>query len=283
MARGHARAPSQNAYRGSIGRTQTATVHVTAPTGDLVVATVYTTVDAVSDPELVERLHSADPARALNTFASPAMPGGAAPPNGGAGSIENVQLAVPILYHDPAAELMVLVLGEAHRHREIEERIKLLERFRADDSAIPAYAKDFSVVFGSAGLRAFLEERAHEALTAARSQDSAKDIEKKRGELAAREDEISRGRSDLDRSRAQIDHAKAQLDQAHKQLEQARGQLERERGEHQRAQVELDRLRAEQRARVIASVQVPVVASSNSDATTIGEPPEPPEPYENVT
>ena len=262
MARGHARAPSQNAYRGSIGRTQTATVHVTAPTGDLVVSTVYTTVDAVSDPELVERLHSADPARALNT-------------------IENVQLAVPILYHDPAAELMVLVLGEAHRHRELEERIKLLERFRADDSAIPAYAKDFSVVFGSAGLRAFLEERAHEALTAARSQDSAKDIEKKRGELAAREDEISRGRSDLDRSRAQIDHAKAQLDQAHKQLEQARGQLERERSEHQRAQAELDRLRAEQRARVIASVQVPVVAS-NSDATTIGAPPEPPE-HENVT
>jgi hypothetical protein len=263
MARGHARAPSQNAYRGSIGRTQTATVHVTGPTGDLVVATVYTTIDAVSDPELVERLHSADPARALNT-------------------IENVQLAVPIVYHDPAAELMVLVLGEAHRHREIEERIKLLERFRADDSAIPAYAKDFSVVFGSAGLRAFLEERAHEALTAARSQDSAKDIEKKRGELAAREDEISRGRSDLERSRAQIEHAKAQLDQAHKQLEQARGQLERERSEHQRAQLELDRMRSEQRARVIASVQVPVVAS-NSDATMIGAPPEPPEVVENVT
>jgi hypothetical protein len=282
MARGHARAPSQNAYRGSIGRTQTATVHVTAPTGDLVVATVYTTVDAVSDPELVERLHSADPARALNTFASPALPGGAAPPNGGAGSIENVQLAVPIVYHDPAAELMVLVLGEAHRHREIEERIKLLERFRVDDSPVPAYAKDFSVVFGSAGLRAFLEERAHEALTAARSQDSVKDVEKKRGELAAREDEISRGRSDLDRSRAQIEHAKAQLDQAQKQLEQARGQLERERSEHQRAQLELDRLRAEQRARVIASVQVPVV-SSNNDATTIGAPPEPPEPPENVT
>ncbi|MEO8844209.1 MAG: hypothetical protein ABI591_25275 [Kofleriaceae bacterium] len=272
MARGHARAPSQNAYRGSIGRTQTATVHVTGPTGDLVVATVYTTVDAVSDPELVERLHSADPARALNT-------------------IESVQLAVPIVYHDPAAELMVLVLGEAHRHREIEERIKLLERFRACDSAIPGYAKDFAVVFGSAGLRAFLEERAHEALTAARSQDSVKDIEKKRGELAAREDEIARGRSDLDRSRAQIEHAKAQLDQAHKQLEQARGQLERERGEHQRAQTELDRLRAEQRARVIASVQVPVVAQ-NSDATTIGAAPEPPGPlelpdppehYENVT
>lgn len=284
MARGHARAPSQNAYRGSIGRTQTATVHVTGPTGDLVVATVYTTVDAVSDPELVERLHSADPARALNSFASPDLPS----PNGGAGSIANVQLAVPIVYHDPAAELLVLVLGEAHRHREIEERIKLLERFRADDSAIPAYAKDFSVVFGSAGLRAFLEDRAHEALTAARSQDSAKDIEKKRGELAVREDEVSRGRSDLDRSRAQIEHAKAQLDQAHKQLEQARGQLERERGDHQRAQAELDRLRAEQRARVIASVQVPV-ASSNNDATVISaapeprELPEPPEPPENVT
>src|SRR3954469_937698 len=119
MARGHARAPSQSAYRGTIGRTQTATVHVTGPTGDLLTGTVYTTIDAVSDPELVEKLH----AETLNTIATA---------NGAA-----LQLAVPIVYHDPAAELLVLVLGDAHRHRELDERIKLLERLRADDATIP--------------------------------------------------------------------------------------------------------------------------------------------------
>lgn len=223
MARG--RAPSHNAYRGSIGRTQTATVHVTRENGDLAVETIYTTVDAVSDPELVERLH----AQSLNA-----------------------NLAVPLVYHDPAAELMVLVLGEAHRHREIEERINLLQRLRGDDSPIPAYAKDFAVVFGSSGLRAFLEERAQEALAAARQATSAQDFEKKQAALAQREEEVAR-------HRAAIEQARAQLDGAHKQLEAARAQLERDRAEQQRAQSELDRLRAEQRARVIASVQVPVV------------------------
>ena len=83
MARGTSRAPSQNAYRGSIGRTQTTTAHVTGPSGDTSPSQVYSTVDAVSDPELAERLR--------------------------AGTL-NGDIPVPVLYHDPAAELMVLVL-----------------------------------------------------------------------------------------------------------------------------------------------------------------------------
>ncbi|MFT3699847.1 MAG: hypothetical protein QM831_42275 [Kofleriaceae bacterium] len=234
MARG--RAPSHNAYRGSIGRTQTATVHVTRDNGDLAVETVYTTVDAVSDPELVERLH----AQSLNA-----------------------QLAVPLVYHDPAAELMVLVLGEAHRHREIEERIRLLERLKDDDAAIPAYAKDFAVVFGSAGLRAFLEQQAAEALA------------------QAKRDGIDKREEDIARNRAAIEQAKAQLDAAHKQLEAQRAQLERDRAEQQRAQSELDRLRAEQRARVIASVQVPVVQPVGQPMTNL--PPKDHRAEENLT
>ena len=287
MARGNARAPSQNAYRGSIGRTQTAAVHVTGPSGDLVVATVYTTVDAVENPELVERLHSQDPARLLNTVQGPA---GAQ------------QVAVPVVYHDPAAEVMVLVLGEAHRHREIEERIKLLERLRGDGSPIPAYAKDFAVVFGSAGLRAYLEERAHAALSQARSQDSAKDVDKKRLELASREEEIHRAKAQVEHAKAQLEHAKAQLDQTRSQLEQARVALDRERSQlahdradQQRQQQELDRLRAEQRARVIASVQVPVTPAVQTlagvapppglevETTTVGHRPQGPEEGEQLT
>src|SRR5689334_19578805 len=125
MARGTARAPSQNAYRGALGRTQTQVVHVAGPGGDLIPAQVYTTVDAVSDPELVDRLHSEDPARALNAVR---LDGG-----------ETVRVAVPVLYHDPAAELFVLVLSDAHRHRELDERIRVLERLRADEAPVPAY------------------------------------------------------------------------------------------------------------------------------------------------
>ena len=227
MARGHARAPSQNAYRGSIGRTQTQAVHVTGPKGDLIVATVHTAIDAVSDPELVERLY-ADDDRALNAI----LVDGAA-----------LRLAVPIVYHDPAAEVMVLVLGEAHRHRELDERIALLQRLRDDGAALPAYAKDFAVVFGATGLRAYLEGRAQAAVSqvgAQRSLDAAKDAERK---LAAREDELVKAQADVARQR--------------QELAAARSMLEHERGEQQRAQAELERMRAEQRARVIASVQAP--------------------------
>ncbi|HET9989859.1 MAG TPA: hypothetical protein VFQ65_15105, partial [Kofleriaceae bacterium] len=292
MARGNARAPSQNAYRGSIGRTQTAAVHVTGPSGDLVVATVYTTVDAVSDPELVDRLHSQDPSRLLNAVPGPAG---------------NQQVAVPVVYHDPAAEVMVLVLGEAHRHREIDERIKLLERLRGDGSPIPAYAKDFAVVFGSAGLRAYLEERAHAALSQARSQDSAKDVDKKRLELASREEEIHRAKAQVEHVKAQLEQTRAQLEQARVALDRERSQLAHDRADQQRQQQEIDRLRAEQRARVIASVQVPVVPTAQTlagvappadlttpgqpmptrpeeaEATTIGHRPQGPEEGENVT
>src|SRR6185503_295414 len=125
------------AYRGAIGRTRTATVHVADHSGALVAVQVYTTVDAASDPELVERLAAGE----LNVVQLSGAP---------------IRIAVPVLYHDPAGGLLVLVLGDAHRHRELEERAAVLDQLRADPSAIPPYAKDFAVVYGAGGLRAHL-------------------------------------------------------------------------------------------------------------------------------
>jgi len=240
MARGSARAPSHTAYRGSIGRTQTTTVHVTGARGELIAATVYTTIDAVSDPELVDRLHSDDPARALNVIRTDAG--------------ETFRVAVPVVYHDPAAELLVLVLGDAHRHREIDERIRLYERLRADDAAIPAYVKEFAVVFGSAGLRAYLERRAQEALDSARSVEVTRDVDRRRTDLAAREGEVERKLRELERLRTELDVAKSEV--ANRIVDV----------ERQRAEVE--QLKAATRARVIAAAQ-----TSDSDLLTIVGPP----------
>src|ERR1041385_2745937 len=136
-----ARARSQNAYKGTIGQTQSTTMHVTTSRGDLLASKVYTSIDSVSDPELVERLY----ADTLNTLRLDGA--------------DAVSLSVPVIYHDPAAEVMVLVLGHAQRHREIEERIRVLEQLLADPAPIPAYAKEFGVVFDGAGLRKYLEGR----------------------------------------------------------------------------------------------------------------------------
>lgn len=234
------RARSQNAYRGAVGQTQTKTVHVTSSRGDLVATTVHTTIDAVSDPELVERLH----AGALNTMR---LDGQTA-----------LDLAVPVLYHDPAAELFVLVLGEAHRHRELDERIALLERLRDDGAPIPAYVKDFAVVFGANGLRVFIEHKAQQALA---SRADSKETERKRAELHNRE-------AELERMRQELDHAKAELKRKQGEHEISVAEFRRAQLELQRDRTELERMRAEARQRVIAAaVQVP------AEATTIGPAP----------
>ncbi|HEX3763569.1 MAG TPA: hypothetical protein VHW23_32960 [Kofleriaceae bacterium] len=127
-------------YLGTVGKTRTATVHVIDSRGALVAVQVYTGIDVAADPMLAEQLRD-------DTLNVVQLGGG------------EMRIAVPVVYHDPSARLLVLVLGDAHRHREIEERIRLLEELRDDIADIPGYAKDFVVVFGSAGLCALLEDR----------------------------------------------------------------------------------------------------------------------------
>ncbi|MBX3157968.1 MAG: hypothetical protein KF773_18515 [Deltaproteobacteria bacterium] len=264
MARGIARAPSQNAYRGPLGRTQTTTVHITGPRGDLVSAQVYTTIDAVSDPELVDRLHSEEPGRALNVIR--------------VDGAEPVRVAIPVLYHDPAAELFVLILGEAHRHRELDERIALLERLRRDEAAVPAYAKDFAVVYGASGLRNYLEHRAQEALEAARTIEATRELEKRRGELAQRETDASARVAEQDKRARDLERRLIEVDVAKAEVERGRQELERGRQDIERARQEVERLRSEARNRVIAAAQKAAEAAppatTTHDATVVGAPPQ---------
>jgi hypothetical protein len=233
MARG-TRAPSQNAYQGSLGRTRTEVVHVTGPKGELVAATVYTTIDALGDPELADRLRA-------DTLNVTKLDGG------------DLRVAVPVLYHDPAAEVMALVLGDAHRHRELDERIRVYERLRADPAAIPVYVKELAVVYGGAGLRAYLESRAERAV-------GETGLERQRKELDVRTKELDSARRELDAKNRELELKTRELDAKNRELEARGKDLERQ---HK----ELERLRSEARARVIAAVQMP------SEATTIGPPP----------
>ena len=243
MARG-TRAPSQTAYQGSVGRTHTEIVHVSGPRGELIAATVHVSIDAVSDPELAERLH----AGALNVVT---VDGG------------ELRIAVPVLYHDPAAEVLVLVLGDAHRHRELDERIRIYERLRAEPAPIPAYAKEFAVVFGAAGLRAYLEQRAEQAV-------GEKALERKARELTRQAEELVRARAEVERARAEAERSRAEA-------ERSRGDAERARQDAERA---AERLEAQRRALDERSKE-PQLA----EATTIGPPPSaaPPEREEHLS
>ena len=259
MARGTTRTPSQNAYRGALGRTQTTTVHVTGPRGDLIAAQVYTTVDAASDPELVERLSTDDPVMALNVVR--------------AESGESIRVAVPVVYHDPVAELLVLVLADSHRHRELDERIALLQRMRSDDAAIPPYAKEFGVVYGAAGLRGFLDKRAAEALDRARHADVANELERRRAELDGRASELEKTRDGNDKRSRELERRALDLDTKANTVERARVELEK-------ARAEIDRLRSDARKTMIAAAAAQAAAQAAQDAakTTIARAPQAPAP-----
>ena len=223
-------------------------VHVTGPRGDLIAAQVHTTIDAVSDPELVERLNADDPNRALNVVRA----------EGG----EPVRVTVPVVYHDPAAELMVLVLADAHRHIELDERIRLLQRLKNDEAPIPTYAKEFAVVYGAPGLRNYLERRANEALEVNKKAEAGREIERRRAELEKREAEIERGKSDLDKRARELDNIEAEIRRGETEVERARGEVEK--------------LKSEARKTMIAAAQK-ASDVQNNEATTVGPVPKSPD------
>jgi len=225
MARGGARAPSQHAYRGSAGQTRHTTVHVTTPRGELAVATLVEAVDAVADPDLARQFldevnwnQVTLPDRSIAT------------------------LALTVVYHDPAAEVFVLVLPEDQRHRELDERIRLLERMKDDADPIPPYARDFAVVFGSAGLRGYLEQQAEDALIQGRIADQLKDLERRRAELDRKDAELARRDAEAERARTE--------------LERVRVEVERRWGEVDRREVEVG-----ERERAAAARPAPAAAA----------------------
>ncbi|HTJ43033.1 MAG TPA: hypothetical protein VL463_13105, partial [Kofleriaceae bacterium] len=212
MARGTSRAPSQNAYRGTVGSTRTQVVQVTAPGGDIVAAQVHVAVDATTDPELAVRLQTDEPDRALNAIAFA----------DGTRSL----VSVPVVYHDPAAEVFALVLGDGDRHRELDERARLYEQLAAERLAVPGYVRDFAVVFGGRGLRAYLEQRAEATLEKQRSGEGAAALEKLRTDLEREKASLDRRRAELERREAEIDRARLEIEKINREHERRRAELD---------------------------------------------------------
>ncbi|MCE9572076.1 MAG: hypothetical protein K8W52_02855 [Deltaproteobacteria bacterium] len=212
-------------------------IQFTAPSGDLIAATVHVGVDAVADPELAMRLQDDEPARALNAVVGP----------DGARAIVDV----PVLYHDPAAPVFVLVLGTGDRHRELAERARVLAELAAEPVPVPAYVRDFAVVFGGRGLRDHLSRAAEQMLEQARAAEQAREVERdratldrRRAELAVREGEVERRATDLDRRSSELAASTAELDRGRTQLERDRAELERQRALLERDRADLERQRA---------------------------------------
>jgi hypothetical protein len=114
-------------YAGVLGRTRNETVQVLMPDGALRALSVYTGVDAVADPALAALAR----AGTLHHVA------------------EGVELALPLLYHDPLARVFVLVVPEGLRHRALALRAEVMANVAADTMhSVPDYVRDVELVVG---------------------------------------------------------------------------------------------------------------------------------------
>ena len=242
MSRGRERAPSQNAYRGAAGATRTRAVHVSVPSGEVIAARIHDVIDAVTDPELVQRLLAGE----LNRVAGP----------DGA----TVTVAVPVVFHDPASEVFVVVAHEGDRHRELTLRAEQFTELAADRSAaVPRYVRDFDVVYGAAGLTAYLERKAAEVLAAHRAAEAAREVERDRRELTERRSDLSSREAALERRGRELDARQADLDaagaEAARRLIDADRDAGRLRSEAESLRAEAEIVRAEL-ARIAESARV---------------------------
>jgi hypothetical protein len=272
MARGSLRAATQNAYRGPAGSTRQAAVHVTLPSGELASVQVYSAVDVAADPDLGQRLLSDDPAHALNAVQV---------------GDDVVAIATPVVYHDPGRELMVLVLGDGDRHRELSERARLLTEMAADPSTpVPRYAREFQVVFGPRGLRRFLEDQAAREVAAARTAEAEREVERERAQLERRRADMAAHAAELDNVHHDLDRRTAELDRRAAELEAARAELEAARAELDAARAEIERLHdplPTGRQAPLAPAEPPLAPD---EETAVGPPPSLPpgvDPVETVT
>jgi hypothetical protein len=165
---GHAAAEDagEAPYSGAAGATRIEPMLVTLPDGSVRSVPVYRAVNVGSDPALREPTL----AGGLHRFES------------------GEELAIPFVYHDPAAQKLCVVVPDSLRHRVLAERAALLTRLAEDTAhAVPAYVRDATAVVGVAELAAFLARPAGSADAGARRAV----LDSRESELVRREEQVA--------------------------------------------------------------------------------------------
>lgn len=162
-------------YTGTAGATRREVVFVPTPEGGARRVEIVRGVNAATDPTLARQALEGT----LHRHA-------------------DHDLAVPFVFHDPAARRFALVVPPGLAHQELVLRAELLTRLAADTSEpIPAYVREARLVLGAPGLRRWLEEpdeRAARDDLAAREERvrrRAEDVTRRESDALAREDALT--------------------------------------------------------------------------------------------
>jgi hypothetical protein len=127
--------PASAEYRGRLAHTHQSSVNLRDSAGAASGVTVFSVINAVTHPDLARALRSGS----LHATATHGL------------------LALPVVYHDPAARKFVLFLPDAIAHTELQERARVLgELAEETDVPVPPYVRDVAVVVGQPALEAYL-------------------------------------------------------------------------------------------------------------------------------
>jgi hypothetical protein len=213
----------------------------------------YRTINVATDPELGRRLLSEDARRQLNTVQCPS-------------DDTPTPLPVPVIYHDPNNQLFVLVLPTSLRHRELHERIAVLEALVKDSAAVPPYVVGFEVVYGIRGLEQVLENRAETEMQASRNAQLKQELDLRAQEIEQREEQVNALRTELDRVAAELDRRSDELARTQEELADRTAALDRRSAELDRLSSQLDRRSAD--------LRTPTPAPTIEEPTPVSAPPE---------
>lgn len=219
-------AQAEGPYAGAPGQTHRSHVQVTGSTGATFPAEIYTSVNVTKNPELLEDFRAGN----AQTVTCPHTD-------------EDYELAAPIVYHDEVKRIFALVLPSSLRHREFEERARLLKSLAADPEPVPAYVRNFQTVFDPAEVEALAEGSGKKGVVrpqiptpTGNDAASSKALEKDQAELEAarrrlrvEEEQLDEVRDRLDREREQMDQVESRLSEERASIEALRKELERER------------------------------------------------------
>jgi hypothetical protein len=126
-------------YHGQAGQTRTERVHLVEADGAVRSFEVHRVVNVTTDPELKPRALTGQ----LHRLA------------------DGRELALPFVYHDPAARKFALVIPSSLAHLEMKEWARLMSEVAEDTSApVPTYVRQGTTVLGLGALELFLESGA---------------------------------------------------------------------------------------------------------------------------
>ena len=206
-------------YGGPLGSTTRAKTLVTDDVGDAFPVELVRSINVRDDPGLLAQLHD-------GTLHRVKAPDGS-----------EFDLAVPVVCHDPQRAVLALVIPQQLRWDELRLRNELTQELFGAGAPLPAYARRFHVIIGSAGLDAL------EGASTVISENEVTQIASKSHDDLEVSKELARKRSELETEANRIEVERAQLTDVRQRFDKERDQLDIAQAEVARARAELAQMR----------------------------------------